>query len=116
MIGRPHICPEIETCLAGRVITISLGPTRDDIVRFLPSKPSKDETPDAMDSDLEAGMFLADSWKYFGNVGSGHCAQNPIAHYWLIYIFRSLLASSNIEAILQELTISYNGDVKDSGT
>ena len=54
MTGRPHICPEIETRLAGRVASISLGPTRDDIIRFLRVKLSEDETPDAMDSNLEA--------------------------------------------------------------
>ena len=32
-------------------------------------------------------------------------ARNPIPHYRLIYIFRFLLASLNIEAILQESTI-----------
>ena len=38
-------------------------------------------------------------------MGSGHDIQNPIAHYRLIYIFRFLLVSLNIEAILQESTI-----------
>ena len=55
--GRPHICPEIETRLAGRVISILLGPTRDDIVRFLHVKLSKDETPDAIDESLEAEIL-----------------------------------------------------------
>ena len=55
--GRPHICPEIETRLAGRVISISLGPTRDDIIRFLRVRLSEDETPDAMDSNLEAEIL-----------------------------------------------------------
>ena len=57
MTRRPHICPEIEIRLAGRVISISLGPTRDNIVRFLHSRPSEDETPDAMDSNLEAEIL-----------------------------------------------------------
>ena len=55
--GRPHICPEIETRLAGRVTSISLGPTRDDIVRFLRVRLSEDETPDAMDESLEAEIL-----------------------------------------------------------
>ena len=55
--GRPHICPEIETRLAGRVASIYLGPTRDDIVRFLHVRLSEDETPDAMDSRLEAEIL-----------------------------------------------------------
>ena len=57
MTGRPHICPEIETRLAGRVTRISVGPTRDDIVRFLRVRLSEDETPDAMDSSLEADIL-----------------------------------------------------------
>ena len=57
MTGRLHIYPEIEIRLAGRVISISLGPTRDDIVRFLHSRPSEDGRPDAMDSNLEAEIL-----------------------------------------------------------
>ena len=38
-------------------------------------------------------------------MGSRHGVQNPIGSYWLIYIVRFLLASLNIEAILQEPTI-----------
>ena len=55
--GRPHICPEIETRLSGRVTSISLGPTRDDIIRFLRIRLSEDETPDAVDEDLEAEIL-----------------------------------------------------------
>ena len=55
--GRPHITLEIKTRLAGRVISISLGPTRDDIVRFLQVRLSEDETPDAMDLNLEAEIL-----------------------------------------------------------
>ena len=57
MTGRPHITPEIETRLAGRVISISLGPTRDDIIRFLQVRLSEDETPHAMDENLEAEIL-----------------------------------------------------------
>ena len=55
--GRPHICPEIETRLAGRATSISIGPARDDIVRFLHVRLSEDETPDAMDESLEADIL-----------------------------------------------------------
>jgi len=55
--GRPHIRAEIETRLAGRVAAISVGPTRDDIVRFLRVRLSEDETPDAMDESLEADIL-----------------------------------------------------------
>ena len=57
MTGRPHIRPEIETRLAGRVTSVSLGPTRADIVQFLRARMSEDETPDAMDSNLEAEIL-----------------------------------------------------------
>jgi len=55
--GRPHICPEIETRLAGRVTSISLGPTRNDIIKFLRVRLSEDETPDAMDESLEVDIL-----------------------------------------------------------
>jgi len=57
MTGRPHIRAEIETRLAGRVTSVSVGPTRDDIARFLHSRLSEDETPDAMDASLEADIL-----------------------------------------------------------
>ena len=55
--GRPHIRTEIETRLAGRVTSISLCPTRGDIIGFLRARLSEDETPDAMDSNLEAEIL-----------------------------------------------------------
>ena len=55
--GRPHIRTEIETRLAGRVASVSVGPIRDDIIRFLRARLSEDETPDAMDSSLEAEIL-----------------------------------------------------------
>jgi len=55
--GRPHICPEIETRLAGLVTSVSVSPARDDIVRFLRVRMSEDETPDAMDESLEAEIL-----------------------------------------------------------
>jgi len=57
LTGRPHICLEIETRLAGRVVSVSVGPARDDISRFLRFRLSEDETPDAMDSSLEAEIL-----------------------------------------------------------
>ena len=55
--GRPHIGAEIETRLSGRVTTVSVGPTRDDILRFLHARLSEDETPDAMDEGLERDIL-----------------------------------------------------------
>ena len=55
--GRPHIRAEIETRLAGRVRSLSICPTRDDIISFLRVRLSEDETPDAMDESLEADIL-----------------------------------------------------------
>jgi len=55
--GRPHIRTEIETRLAGRVASVSVGPAREDIIRFLRVRLSEDETPDAMDESLEADIL-----------------------------------------------------------
>ena len=57
LTGRPHIRAEIETRLAGRVTSVSLGPARADIVQFLRVRLSEDETPDAMDESLEAEIL-----------------------------------------------------------
>ena len=55
--GRPHIRAEIEKRLAGRVTSISVGPTRDDILGYLRVRLDEDETPDAMDANLEADIL-----------------------------------------------------------
>ena len=55
--GRPHIRPEIERCLAGRVKSLSISPKEDDIIRYLRSRLHEDTTRDAMDSSLEADIL-----------------------------------------------------------
>ena len=57
IIGRPHIQTEVEKRLAGRVISVSLGPSKDDIVEYLRVRLEEDETPDAMDESLEADIL-----------------------------------------------------------
>ena len=57
IIARPHIRAEIEKRLAGRVISIPVGPSRDDIVEYLRLRLDEDETPDAMDESLEAEIL-----------------------------------------------------------
>jgi len=57
MIGRPHIRAEIEKRLAGQVKSVSLGPSKDDIVEYLRVRLDEDETPDAMDESLEADIL-----------------------------------------------------------
>ena len=55
--GRPHVRAEIEKRLARRVTSISVGPTRDDILGYLRVRLDEDETPDAMDANLEADIL-----------------------------------------------------------
>ena len=57
IIGRPHILAEIEKRLAGRVISLSVGPVRDDIIEYLRVRLDEDETPDAMDESLAAEIM-----------------------------------------------------------
>ena len=57
MIGRPHVRAEVEKRLAGRVICVPVGPSRDDIMEYLRLRLDEDETPDAMDDNLEADIL-----------------------------------------------------------
>ena len=57
VIGRPHVRAEIEKRLAGRVICVPVGPSKDDIIEYLRLRLDEDETPDAMDEDLEADIL-----------------------------------------------------------
>ena len=51
--GRPHIQAEVEKRLAGRTVSVSICPTKGDIIEYLRVKLREDETPDAMDARLE---------------------------------------------------------------
>ena len=55
--GRPHVRAEIEKRLAGRVISVSVGPSRGDIMEYLRLRLDEDETPEAMDESLEADIL-----------------------------------------------------------
>ena len=57
MTGRPHIRAEIEKRLAGRGISLSVGPSKGDITTYLHARLTEDETPDAMDESLEADIL-----------------------------------------------------------
>jgi len=104
--GRPHIRAEIEKRLAGRATSISLGPSKDDIAEYLRVRLDEDITPDAMEESLEREILekipeiMSDM--YVGN-DTGYYATTPPANG---YASRFLLASLNIDAILQESTIS----------
>ena len=55
--GRPHIIPEIERRLAGRVVGVPISTKRNDIIRYLRTRLAADTTPDAIDSSLEADIL-----------------------------------------------------------
>ena len=57
IIGRPHVRAEIRKRLAGRVISVSVSPRKDDIIEYLRLRLDEDETPDAMDESLEADIL-----------------------------------------------------------
>ena len=102
--GRPHIRPEIERCLAGRVVDVSISPKRGDIIRYLHSRLHEDTTPDAMDSNLKADIL-----KKIPEEISEMCVEATTLSYFKLsadrYTPRFLLVSLNIDAVLQETTI-----------
>ena len=57
LAGRLHVRDEVEKHLAGRVVAVSIIPTKDDIIRFLRAKLREDTTPDAMDNSLEEDII-----------------------------------------------------------
>jgi len=57
MTGRPHIRAEMEKHLSGRMTSISICPTKSDIIGYLRVKLGEDGTPDAMDARLEAEIL-----------------------------------------------------------
>ena len=57
LAGRSHIRDEVEKHLAGRVVAVSITPTKDDIIRFLRVELREDTTPDAVDKSLEEDII-----------------------------------------------------------
>jgi len=55
--GRPYIRAEIASRLVGQVISVSVKSSPGDITTFLRFRLDHDETPDAMDESLEAGIL-----------------------------------------------------------
>jgi len=45
--GRPHIRAEMEKRLVGQMISVSICPTKGDIIEYIRAKLGEDETPDA---------------------------------------------------------------------
>ena len=57
LAGRLHVRDEVEKHLAGKVVAVSITPTKADIIRFLRAKLREDPTPDAMDNTLEENII-----------------------------------------------------------
>jgi len=83
IIGRPHIRAEVERRLAGRVISASVGSSKDDIIEYIRLKLDEDETPEAMDETLEADILERIPEK-MSEMYVGYGAGNPAPCYQLI--------------------------------
>jgi len=57
LAGRLHIRDEVEKYLAGRVVAVSVTPTKDDIIQFLRTRLGEDTIPDAMDKSLKEDII-----------------------------------------------------------
>ena len=57
LAGRLQIQGEVEKHLTGRLVTVSIIPTKYDMVRFLRAKLINDATPDAMDKSFEEDII-----------------------------------------------------------
>jgi len=83
IIGRPHIRAEVERRLSGRVMSVSVGSSKGDIIEYLRVKLEEDETPEAMDKTLEAEILKKIPRK-MSEMYVGHDSGNPAPHYPLI--------------------------------
>ena len=54
IIARPHVQAEVERRLPGRVTSVSVGTSKNDIMGYLRLRLDQDETPEAMNENLEA--------------------------------------------------------------
>ena len=57
IIGRSHIRDEIEKRLTGRVMSVAVGSSKDDIIGYLRVRLDEDESPEAMDESLAAEIL-----------------------------------------------------------
>ena len=57
IIGRPHIRAEVEKRLAGRVMSVPVSSSKDDIIEYLRVRLDEDEAPEAMNESLEADIL-----------------------------------------------------------
>ena len=55
--GKGNPGAEIERRLSGRVISVPVGASKEDIITYLRAELGEDETPDAMEDSLEADIL-----------------------------------------------------------
>ena len=114
IIGRPHVRTEVEKRLAGRVICLPVGPSKDDIIGYLRVRLEEDETPEAMDESLEAEI-LSKIPEKMSEMYVGRWHTEPRSKLSANkYASRFLLVSLSVDTILHESTI-YGRQEKLSG-
>ena len=102
--GRPYVRAEMEKRLPGHVTSVSINPTKENVITYLRARLGRDETPDAMDESLEEEILEKIPRKVSGMYVEA-MALRTLSPYRLMHIFRFPLASLNIEEILRESTI-----------
>ena len=84
IIGRPHIRDEVEKRLPGQVTSVSVGPSKDDIIGYLRVRLDEDESPEAMDEGLAEEILekIPDqmSEMYVGTMTLEASLQNPLIY------------------------------------
>ena len=103
--GRPHIRDEVKGYFT-LAIMVSITPTIGDIERFLEWRLDKDVTRSAMDGSLRAEIMRVIPRKISQMRVETTSANPPLIGYSLTTESRFLLVSLNIDAVLEEVTIS----------
>jgi len=103
--GRPHVLLELGRRLAGMVVSRLVSPRSDDIIRYIRSRLAADTISDAMDSNLQTDIM----GKVREDISEMYVAAARLRKLRQLctdkYIYRFLLVSLNIDAILDEPTI-----------
>ena len=103
LTGRPYIRETIQRYF-NKVVVIPISPNQDDVRGYLEMRLDRDDEPEAMNKDLRADIV-----KMILKNMSDMCVgvSPPISGVYLPpVVYRFLLVSLNIEAILGEITIS----------
>ena len=102
--GRPHIRDEVKRCFT-EAIMIPITPTIEDIWRYLRMKLDRDPVPYAMDDNLRTEIMRVILEK-ISPMWVKTTLAKPLLVGYLLTKYRFLLVSLNIEAVLEEVTIS----------